>query len=123
MKQYVYLTLAILLGLVGSSMLKYCDGFTRFWPTLLAIVSYFIAFYFFSLSLKTLPLSIGYATWSGVSTALNAVLGLVFFGEALSMGKITALTLVIGGIVLINAPGKPQEAAAEPVLSPSTHTL
>lgn len=123
MKQYLYLTLAVLIGLVGSSMLKYCDGFTIFWPTILAIVSYFIAFYFFSLSLKTLPLSVGYATWSGVSTALNAVLGLLLFGEALSAGKIAALALVIGGIVLINAPSKPQEAEAEAVLTPSTHTL
>lgn len=121
MKPYLYLALAILLGLVGSTMLKYCDGFTIFWPTILAIVSYFAAFYFFSLSLKTLPLSVGYATWSGVSTALNAVLGLIFFGEALSLGKIAAITLVIGGIVLINAPAKPQEAEA--ILSPSTHTV
>ncbi len=123
MKQYIYLTLAILLGLVGSAMLKYCDGFTIFWPTILAIVSYFVAFYFFSLSLRTLPLSVGYATWSGVSTALNAVLGLIFFNESMSLMKILALVLVIGGIVLINNTNKPEEAEAETVLAASVHTL
>ena len=102
MKPYLYLALAVILGLVGSSMLKICNGFTIIGPTILLILSYFAAFYFFSLALRTLPLSLGYATWPGLSTALNAVIGLLLFGEALSAGKILALLLVICGIIMIN---------------------
>ena len=113
MKQYVFLLLAVVLGLVGSSMLKVCDGFTILAPTLLFAASYISAFYFFSLALKTLALSIGYAIWSGLSTALNAVIGLLVFGESISLLKVLALSLVIIGIVLINqklpAPDAPNE--------------
>ena len=121
MTQYVHLALAVTLGLVGSSMLKICDGFTLIVPTVLLILSYFAAFYFFSLALKTLPLSMGYATWAGLSTALNAVIGLLLFGEALSARKILALLLVICGIVLINHAKKPSPAGCIPPASPN-HT-
>lgn len=106
MKPYINLALAVILGLVGSSMLKLCNGFTVTGPTILLILSYFAAFYFFSLALRSLPLSMGYATWSGLSTALNAVIGLLLFGETLSALKVLALLLVICGIIMINSAKK-----------------
>lgn len=101
---YVYLNMAltVLCSLLGSTMLKLSYGFTNLTPTAIFIVSYCLAFYFFSLALRTLPLSVGYASWSGFSTAGNALVGHFYFHEALGATHILVLFIIIAGIILIN---------------------
>ena len=72
---WLYLTIAIVPEVIATSALKAADGFTRWVPSLIVIVGYSSAFYFLSLTLRTLPLGIAYAVWSGVGVALIAILG------------------------------------------------
>lgn len=102
MRNIVYMTLTVLLALLGSTMLKLSDGFANLIPTLIFLVSECCAFYFFAQALRTLPLSVGYAIWGGCSTAANALVGHFYFQEALGLPKIAALVVIIIGIVLIN---------------------
>ncbi len=103
------MTGTILLSLIGSTMLKLSNGFTNLPPTILFIITYCLAFYLFSLALRTLPLSVGYAIWSGCSTAGNALIGHIIFHEPLGPVHIVVLLIIIIGIVLINNARIPEE--------------
>lgn len=63
-----------------------------------------LSFYLIAITLKTLPLSLAYAIWAGVGTAPTAIVGIVVWGEALSLLKLSSLVLIIGGVVLLNLP-------------------
>jgi multidrug resistance protein EbrB len=102
MYAYLQMALTVLLSLVGSTMLKLSNGFTNLPPTILFIISYCLAFYCFAQALRTIPLSVGYAIWSGFSTAANALVGHFYFHESLGWQKIGILFIIIVGIVLIN---------------------
>ena len=75
-RTYAFLTIAIASEVIGTSFLKATDGFTRLAPSVLTVVSYGFAFYFLSLTLKTLPVGIAYAIWSGVGIIFIALIGL-----------------------------------------------
>ncbi|GAA0374092.1 DMT family transporter [Bacillus horti] len=98
----IYLGIAIIFEAFGTTMLKLSNGFSVLLPTLGVGAGFLISFTFLSFSLKTVPLSTAYATWSGVGTALSAMIGVIIFNESLSMFKAFALILVITGIVILN---------------------
>lgn len=100
---YIWLSIAIIAEVFGSSMLKLTDGFKRFLPTLGVVFGYGIAFYALSLSLNELPLGVVYAIWAGVGTALTALVGVIFYKESLNLKKSLGILIVIGGIVLLNS--------------------
>ncbi|MBD8497210.1 DMT family transporter [Paenibacillus arenosi] len=102
MRGIFFLSLSIITEAVGTVMLKLSNGFTAIYPTLAFALCYFAAFTFLSFSLKTIPLSSAYATWSGIGTALAVILGIIFFQEEISMLKIVALLLVVIGIMMLN---------------------
>lgn len=109
MKGLLYLALAIVSEVFGSTMLKLSEGFTQAWPIGGVIAGFLSAFTFLSFSLKTIDLSSAYATWSGVGTALTAIVGFLLFGETISLKGVFGLTLVIAGVVVLNqskAPAK-----------------
>lgn len=109
MKGLLYLALAIVFEVFGSTMLKLSEGFTQVWPVVGVIAGFLSAFTFLSFSLKTIDLSSAYATWSGVGTALTAIVGFLLFGETISLKGVFGLTLVIAGVVVLNrskAPAK-----------------
>ena len=100
---YVYLAVAIAAEVIATSTLKASDGFTRLGPSLVTVIGYTIAFYFLSLCLRTdVPVGIAYAIWSGVGVVLLALVGLLWFGQALDTPAIIGLGLIITGVVLIN---------------------
>ncbi|KKB38329.1 Multidrug resistance protein EbrB [Bacillus thermotolerans] len=101
-KGMLFLAFAILSEVFGTTMLKLSDGFTNLWPTMGVGIGFLSAFLFMSFALKTIPLSMAYATWSGIGTALTAVIGMMIFQEHADLMKIMGLSLVIGGIVLLN---------------------
>ncbi|MEJ8547629.1 DMT family transporter [Brevibacillus borstelensis] len=110
----IYLSLAIALETFGSTMLKISEGFTVPWASIGVAIGFLASFTCLSFALKTIPLSTAYATWSGVGTALTALIGVAVFHESLSLLKVVALILVIVGIVILNnAKGKSDEAAEE----------
>jgi multidrug resistance protein EbrB len=103
MKQAViFLSLAILFESFGTTMLKLSDGFTVPWASGGVAIGFIASFTFLSFALKQIPLSTAYATWSGVGTALTALIGILVFHENASPMKIVALFLVIAGIVILN---------------------
>ena len=99
---WLYLGIAIVAEVIGTSFLKSSEGFTRVLPSLVVIVSYAAAFYLLSLTLKTLPVGIAYAVWSGVGVALIAVIGAVVFGQTLDLPGMAGIALIVAGVIVIN---------------------
>ena len=103
MRGYLALSISIICEIFATAMLKMSDGFTVLLPSIGVIAGYGLAFYCLSLCLKTLPLSLAYAIWSGVGTALTAVIGALVWGEVFSTLKLAGIILIIGGVILLNS--------------------
>ena len=99
---YFYLILAIILEVIGTSALKLTEGFTRFWPSVLSLASYGFAFYLLSLTLRTMPVGVVYAVWSGTGIVLVALIGLFAFGQRLDLPAVLGLALIIAGVLIVN---------------------
>ncbi len=102
MQQWIFLSLAILSEVIATSFLKATEGFTRFWPSLIVVVGYLLAFYLLSLTLKTIPIGIAYAIWSGVGVVLIAIIGWLFLAQSLDIPAIIGLLLIVAGVLIIN---------------------
>ena len=102
---WLYLTLAILSEVAGTTCMKLASGFTKLTPSVLMWVFYGICFSFLTLSLRKIEISVAYAIWSGVGTALIAGVGVVFFREPLGVLKIAGIIAIIGGVILVNISG------------------
>ncbi|WP_376692941.1 DMT family transporter [Wenzhouxiangella sp. EGI_FJ10409] len=102
MPHWIYLTLAIVAEVVGTSFLKTAEGFTRLVPSVVVVVSYAVAFFFLGLALKTLPVGVAYAIWAGAGVALIALVGYAFFGQRLDAPAILGMALIVAGVVVIN---------------------
>ncbi|KRF62608.1 multidrug efflux SMR transporter [Peribacillus sp. TH16] len=101
MNPYVILGIAIISEVFGSSMLKVSNGFKKLFPSIGVIIGMGIAFYCLSLSLKTIPLGTAYAIWSGIGTALTALVGVIVYKESFNLKKFLGLVLIIGGVVVL----------------------
>jgi len=99
---WIYLIIAILTEVVGTTMMKVSQGLTRLVPAVLMFVMYAISFVFMALALKKLEVSTAYAIWSGLGTAVIAAIGILWFQESFSIPKLVGIVLVIGGVVLLN---------------------
>lgn len=106
MKGYLFLTISIISEVTGTMMLKLSEGFTMIGPSIGVGIGYGISFYCLSLCLKTLPLSLAYAIWSGVGTALTVVLGILIWGDMFNLYSAIGILLIIGGVVLLNQGGQ-----------------
>ena len=97
------LGLAILSEVVATSALKASDGMTRLAPGLVVVGGYAIAFWLLALTLRTLPVGFVYGVWAGLGVIGVAIVGALFFGEALGAIKITGFVLIVTGVILIKA--------------------
>lgn len=102
MKAYLFLAVAIAAELFGTSMLKASDGFTKLYPSIATVLGFGVAFYSLSLSLQQIPLGVAYAIWSGVGTAITAVIGIVIWKETASVATAVGIVLIIAGVVVLN---------------------
>ncbi|GED61627.1 DMT family transporter [Lysinibacillus fusiformis] len=102
MKGYLFLTLSIISEVFATTMLKLSDGFTVPGPSVAVALGYGISFYSLSLCLKTLPLSLAYAIWSGVGTALTVIVGIVIWNDLFNLYSALGIALIIGGVILLN---------------------
>ena len=102
MKAFLFLFVAIIFEIIGTSVLKLSEQFTKVIPSIISIIAYITAFYFLSLTLKTIPVGIAYAIWSGVGIVLISVIGLVYFKQSLDLPAILGLGLIIAGFIIIN---------------------
>lgn len=99
---YLFLFVAIVSEVIATSALKATDGFTRLGPSLVTIAGYASAFYFLSLTLKTIPVGIAYASWSGLGIVLISLFGWLYYKESLNLPTIAGLALIIIGVVIVN---------------------
>ncbi|MEU7021384.1 multidrug efflux SMR transporter [Streptomyces sp. NPDC046203] len=102
---YGLLAGAIAAEIVATTSMKYSDGFSRLWPSLLTGTGYLVAFALLAQALKTLQVGTAYAIWSGIGTAAVAVIGFLFLGESLGPAKIAGLALIIAGVAVLNLGG------------------
>lgn len=102
MQQWIFLSLAIVSEVIATSALKASEGFSRLWPSLIVAAGYISAFYFLSITLKTMPVGVAYAIWSGAGVVLIALIAWVFFGQALDTPAIIGLLLIVAGVVVLN---------------------
>jgi len=102
MQQWIFLSVAIVSEVAATSALKASDGFSRLWPSLVVVAGYAIAFYFLSLTLKTVPVGVAYAIWSGAGVALIALIGWAFFGQTLDMPAVIGMLLIVAGVLVLN---------------------
>lgn len=102
---WLYLTVAILFEVAGTTALKLSDGMTKLWPSAGVVVGYGIAFTLLALALRTVEVGIAYAVWAAAGTAIIAVLGILVFGESASALKLVGLALIVAGVVALNAAG------------------
>lgn len=96
------LVIAILFEVVATSALKLTNGFTNLLPSLVAVSGYALAFYFLSLPLRTMPVGIVYALWSGVGIVLVTAIGWVWFRQALDVPALVGMGFIMVGVVIIN---------------------
>ncbi len=101
-KAYLILLFAVVAETIGTSALQASQQFTRFWPSVLVVVGYGLAFYLMALTLKVMPVGIVYAIWSGLGIFLIAIIGFVVFGQRLDWPAIFGLSLILIGILVIH---------------------
>lgn len=107
---YFILFLAIVAETIATSSLQASQQFTRLGPSILTVIGYATAIFLLSLVLKTIPVGIAYALWSGLGIVLIALIGFVIFGQKLDLPAILGISLILAGIIVIN------------LFSTSTHT-
>jgi small multidrug resistance pump len=103
MQKWMHLAIAILGEVAATSALKSSEGFTKLWPSCIVVVGYAVAFYFLSLTLKTIPVGMAYAIWAGAGTALVALVAWLFMGQKLDLPAIIGILLIVSGVVFLNA--------------------
>jgi small multidrug resistance pump len=98
----LYLLVAVAFEVAATSALKETAGFTRPWPTLLTVVGYGFAFYFLSLTLRTMPVGVVYALWSGAGIVLISIIGWLWFRQPLDAPAIIGIVLILAGVLVVN---------------------
>lgn len=98
---YVLLVLAVMAETIGTSALQASQQFTRPLPSILVVVGYGFSFYLLSQVLRTIPVGVAYAIWSGLGIVLIAAIGRVVFGQRLDAPAILGMALILCGIVVI----------------------
>lgn len=99
---WIYLALAILCEVAGTTALKAAEGFTRPVPVLFVVLGYLAAFFFLGLSLKSLPVGIAYAIWAAIGMVLIAITGWLAFGERLDSWAVAGIVLIVIGVILVS---------------------
>ena len=98
---YLYLSIAVAAEVIATSALKASDGFTRPLPTVIVALGYGIAFYFLSLVLKTVPVGVAYAIWSGAGIVLIGLIGWLVLKQPLDLPAMLGMGLIIAGVAVI----------------------
>ena len=98
----LFLFVAIFFEVFATTAIKYTNGFTNIIPTIICLVGYTISFYFLSLAVKTIPIGICYAIWSGFGIVAISLIGFFAFKQKLDLSAILGIILIIAGVLVIN---------------------
>ena len=99
---YLYLGIAVVFEVIGTTALKTSDSLTRLGPSLLSLAAYAGAFVFLALTLRAIPVGIAYGVWAGLGIVLIASVGWLWFKEPLDLAAIIGLGLIVAGVVVVN---------------------
>ncbi|WPC17255.1 multidrug efflux SMR transporter [Pediococcus inopinatus] len=99
---YLYLSIAVAGELLGTNLLKASNGFTRTGFSIGSLVAYALCFYFLSIAMKTINLSIAYALWAGVGIAATTVLSVLIWHEQINLTIVLGIILIVAGSILLN---------------------
>jgi small multidrug resistance pump len=100
---WIYLIIAILFEVSGTTCMKLSDGFTKIVPSVLIFVFYGLCFTFLTFALKRLEVSVAYSVWAGLGTILVALIGIIWFRESATFIKLVSISLIVIGVIGINA--------------------
>jgi len=102
MNKWLVLGIAIVAETIATSAMKSSEGFTKLIPSIVVVLGYGIAFYFLSITLRTIPVGIAYAIWSGVGIVLITLVGWLVFGQKMDAPALIGMALIIAGVVTMN---------------------
>ena len=102
MNAYAALALAITAEIIATSALKMSHGFSRLIPSIVVVVGYGATFFFLSLTLRSIPIGVAYAIWSGVGIAVISLIGWLFFKQSLDLAAVLGIGLIITGVLILN---------------------
>ena len=102
MKNWIFLCVAIIAEVIATSALKSSEGFTKPIASVIVVLGYIIAFYCLSLTLKTIPVGIAYAIWSGVGIVLVTTIAWIVFDQKLDVWGIVGIALIMSGVLVLN---------------------
>jgi small multidrug resistance pump len=102
MNGFAYLAIAIVAEVIATSSLKATEGFSRLGPSLIVAVGYGVAFWMLSLVLRTVPVGIAYALWSGLGIVLVTGVAMLLYGQKPDLAAIAGIALIIAGVVVLN---------------------
>ncbi|MFJ5444800.1 DMT family transporter [Methylobacillus methanolivorans] len=101
MQHWIYLAIAIVAEVIATSALKASDGFSQWLPSVVVVVGYGLAFYFLALTLRSIPVGIAYAIWSGLGIVLVTLIALVLYGQKPDLPAVIGMALIITGVVVM----------------------
>jgi small multidrug resistance pump len=102
MHPYLLLGIAIVSEVIATSALRASDGFTKLIPSVAVVIGYALAFLFLSMTLKTIPVGIAYAIWSGLGIVLISVVAYFVYGQTLDTPAIIGMALILAGVLVLN---------------------
>lgn len=102
MNAWTYLAIAIVAEVIATSALTASSGLTKPLPSVVVVLGYGIAFWFLSMSLRSIPVGIAYALWSGVGIVLISLIGWLLFEQSLDLAAVAGMTLIVAGVTVIH---------------------
>ena len=102
MKNWIFLCVAIIAEVIATSALKSSEGFSKPIASVIVVLGFIIAFYCLSLTLKTIPVGIAYAIWSGVGIVLVTIIAWIVFDQTLDVWGIIGIVLIMSGVLVLN---------------------
>ena len=102
MSPWLTLAIAIVAEVIGTTALKASDGFTRLWPSAIVVVGYGVSFYCLSLVLRSIPVGITYAVWSGLGIVLISLVAFAVYGQRIDLAGLIGMGLIIAGVLALN---------------------
>jgi len=102
MHPYLALGIAIISEVIATSALRASDSFSRLWPSVLVVAGYGVAFFFLSVSLKSIPVGVAYAIWSGLGVVLISAVAWILFGQKLDLPAVLGMGLIVAGVLVLN---------------------
>lgn len=100
--KYIFLFLAIVAEVIATSAMKASNQFTLLLPSLLTVAGYGVSFYLLSFALKSIPVGIAYATWSGAGIVLVSAIGVILYKQRLDGPAVAGIALIIAGVLIMN---------------------